>query len=132
MLIVKNGRGKMVATSREYMASQIRVLREKKGISAKELADTLGNSVKTVHAWERGQGQPDADKLVAICNALSVDISDFYDPSLIADCPRRIDARSDELITLFEQMDRDSRDALMLVAQGLVCVSQGAGAGRGL
>lgn len=122
----------MVATSREYMASQIRVLREKKGISAKELADTLGNSVKTVHAWERGQGQPDADKLVAICNALSVDISDFYDPSLIADCPRRIDARSDELITLFEQMDRDSRDALMLVAQGLVCVSQGAGAGRGL
>lgn len=117
----------MIATSREYMASQIRAIREKRGISAKELADAIGNSVKTVHAWERGLGQPDADKLVQICNVLKVDVSAFYDPSLVGSKSADYeDPRTHELTELFNAMTEESRDALVVVARALACSSQGA------
>ena len=117
----------MIVTSREYMASQIRAIRERRGVSAKELADAIGNSVKTVHAWERGLGQPDADKLVQICNVLKVDVSDFYDPALVGSRATNYkDERTLELTELFNSMEPESRDALMVVARALACASQGA------
>lgn len=116
----------MIATSREYMALQIKRLREARGVSAQDLADRLGNSVKTVHAWERGQGQPDADKLVQICRALDAEISDFYDPALVGSrASASTDPRTSELAQLFNAMGPEQRDALMLVARAL-CGSQGA------
>lgn len=106
------------------MASQIKALRKSRGISAGELADALGNSVKAVHAWEHGQGQPDADKLVAICQALSANISDFYDPALVGNESNAVvDAKERELLSLFVKMDSKSRDALIFVARSLARTS---------
>ena len=44
----------------------IRVLREKKQITQKELAQILGVSDKTISKWENGLSVPDSDMLIAI------------------------------------------------------------------
>lgn len=116
-------------TTRDYMASMIREFRKAKGLTTEELGELVGRSKSAVEAWEIGRTQPDADKLIELCRVLDVDIPDFFGPSL----SRKRGAGDDgakELIDLYQSMDRESRNALMLVARGLACALQGAGAGR--
>lgn len=63
---------------REQIAENIRKFRKQKGMSADEVGKIVGKSGKTISAWERGQGQPDADELVSLCLLFGVGISDFY------------------------------------------------------
>ena len=41
-----------------------RKAREEAGIKAEQAAVSLGVSITTLYAWERGETSPDADKLV--------------------------------------------------------------------
>lgn len=116
-------------TTRDYMASMIREFRKAKGMTTEELGELVGRSKSAVESWEVGRTQPDADKLIELCRVLDVDIPDFFGPSISNKrCEQDDDVKN--LVNLYGVMDRDSRDALMLVAKGLACVSQGAGAGR--
>ena len=53
----------------------IRVLREKKQITQKELAQILGVCDKTISKWENGLSVPDSDMLIAISEALETSVS---------------------------------------------------------
>ncbi len=52
----------------------IRILRQEKELTQKELADTLHISDKTVSKWERGLGCPDISLLAALAEIFSIDI----------------------------------------------------------
>lgn len=108
---------------RDYMASMIREFRKSKGLSTEELGELVGRSRSAVESWESGRTQPDADKLIELCRVLEVDIPDFFGPSISGKQSESDDTR--ELVRLYNAMDQPSRDALMLVARGLVCGSQG-------
>ena len=45
---------------------QIKLLRQSKGLTQRDLADTLYISYQAVSNWERHQSQPTADMLLAI------------------------------------------------------------------
>lgn len=55
----------------------IKNLREKKGLTQKELADTLGVSSKAVSKWETAKGLPDISLIEPLANALSVSVMEL-------------------------------------------------------
>ena len=57
---------------------QIRVVREKCGITQAKLAEKIGVNQKAVSQWERGDTNPSADKLPAIAATLGCTIDDLF------------------------------------------------------
>ena len=58
-------------------SNNLLTLRERKGISRKELAGILGVTVQTYGAYENGKREPNLDKLIKIAAALHVSIDDL-------------------------------------------------------
>lgn len=67
-------------------SERIRILREEKGLTQKELAKILNSSPSKVSMWERGERDPVSDDLTRISEYFSVTtdyllgISDIRDP----------------------------------------------------
>lgn len=60
-------------------ASRLRELRRKKGLTQREVADTLGFSEKTVSKWECGAGVPDIDTLFRLAELFSVGLASLFE-----------------------------------------------------
>lgn len=58
-------------------ADAIRTLREKAGLTQKQLADGLCISDKTISKWETGRGLPDVSLLAPLAAALGVSVSEL-------------------------------------------------------
>lgn len=56
----------------------IKKLREKRGITQKELADKIGVSDKTVSKWETGRGLPDIGIIEDLSATLNVSLSELF------------------------------------------------------
>lgn len=64
---------------RQILAAKLREYRELNGFTTRQVGEAIGKSEKTISAWERGRGQPDADMLLAICTLYNIkDIGVFY------------------------------------------------------
>ena len=61
----------------------IKNLREKKGITQTQLADTLGVSSKAVSKWETAKGLPDITLIEPLAKALSVSIMELMSGSAV-------------------------------------------------
>lgn len=61
----------MVEPSKAF-ASQLRSLREARGLSVRALADSVGVSKVTIWKWERGDNEPRARMATALARALDV------------------------------------------------------------
>lgn len=99
--------------------------RKAKGWSQQDLADRLGVAQSNVARMETTDVDIKASTLMNLSSTLGVTISyilgyGFDDSDLVESDPSTF-----ELIRLYNAMDQPSRDALMLVARGLVCGSQG-------
>ena len=111
--------------TRDYMAMMIREFRKAKGYSTEELGMLVGRSKSAIESWEVGRSQPDADKLLELCDVLGVDIPDFFGPSM-SNTQKVLEADEAELVALFRTMDLQSRSAFMVVARSMAYSSQGA------
>lgn len=61
-----------------YITGQIiKNLRERKGLTQAQLADTLGVSSKAVSKWETAKGLPDISLIEPLANALSVSVMEL-------------------------------------------------------
>ena len=61
-----------------YLTGQtIKNLRERKGLTQAQLADTLGVSSKAVSKWETAKGLPDISLIEPLANALSVSVMEL-------------------------------------------------------
>lgn len=67
------------------IGNRIRQYREKKKLTQKQLADTIGVSNSRVSNWEKGINRPDADIIADICRALDVSPSVLLDVRLSTD-----------------------------------------------
>ena len=56
----------------------IRTLREKKGITQKELAEIICVSDKTVSKWETNKGLPDIGIIEELAKALRVSLAELF------------------------------------------------------
>ena len=69
------------------ISENIRLLREERKISQKELAEILGVSNKTVSKWETGAGLPDINIIVPLSQALGVSTDEILKERPITDTP---------------------------------------------
>ncbi len=62
----------------QYVTGEtIRSLREKKGYTQKQLAETISVSDKTISKWETGKGLPDISLLTPLAGALGVSVAEL-------------------------------------------------------
>lgn len=102
--------------TRENMAKKLKEARLNAGLTAREVAARLGNSDKTVHAWENMHGQPDADMLVKLCEIYDVGIQFFF----FEDLPelQRTD-EEDSLLAVFRSLNAEGREKVLAYAEDL-------------
>lgn len=100
--------------------------RKAKGWTQAELADRIGVAQAAVARWETGDIDIKSSSLVQLSSTLGVTISYILGYDLDDSGMVDLDPRSSELIGIYNKLDNESRDALMVVARALACASQGA------
>jgi transcriptional regulator with XRE-family HTH domain len=83
--------------AKELMATNVSVLRAKRGLSQSALAERTGLSRATISNIERGEGSASIDVADRIADGLGVELHELFVRSLGADV-----ANEDELIALAE------------------------------
>lgn len=66
----------------------IRTLREKRGLTQKELGERIGVSDKAVSKWETGRGLPDITLLEGLAVALGVSVAELLAGEHVVNCNR--------------------------------------------
>ena len=59
--------------------TEIKILREKAGMTQAQLAEKMGTSQGAVALWETGARMPRADKLPKLAEILGCSIADLFD-----------------------------------------------------
>jgi len=54
------------------IAKLLKKYREAAGLTLRQVEELTGKSYKTVCAWEKGRGQPDADMFLKLCDVYNV------------------------------------------------------------
>ena len=62
-----------------FIGSDLRMIRESKGITRKEMSKEMYISEETIRRIEKGENDPRLSTLVPICNYLDIDINDVVD-----------------------------------------------------
>lgn len=99
--------------------SDLRQMREKAGLSVRELARQIGESHTNVSYWERSGQLPRSDKLVAIAKALGVSVEEL----LGVPGPRRGASPAGKARQLFEavsQLPRRQQQKIIEVVEALI------------
>ena len=98
---------------RDRIAANIKMYRKAAGLSVDDVGKAIGKSGKTISAWEVGRGQPDADETVLLCRVLDIELDDLYGNNSTPDNQLK------ELVELFEEIDENDREILLVLAQAL-------------
>ncbi len=65
--------------TRLKIAELLKEYREAAGLTVRQVEELTGKSYKTVSAWEKGRGQPDADMFLKLCEVYNVEsVSVFF------------------------------------------------------
>jgi transcriptional regulator with XRE-family HTH domain len=100
-------------------ATQLRTLRERAGLSVRELARQIDESHTNVSYWERSGQIPRSDKLAAIAKAIGVTVEDLLGEPR----PRRTAAPGGRAGRVFEavsRLPRRQQDKIVDVVEALV------------
>lgn len=91
------------------------------------MGERLGVTQQQIARWEKADGDIKSAALVKIAKALGVTVAYLLGVDVDDDGKLTFrDDRTTELDELFNSMEPESRDALMVVARALACASQGA------
>lgn len=75
---------------RARLGARLRALRRARGFTQERLAERAGLSYKFVGEIERGQGNPTLATLVALAEALDVDVVDLFGPAETRQAPLEV------------------------------------------
>ncbi len=67
------------------MGASIRIIRQSKKITAKQIAQRIGVTEAAMTAYERGERKIPVERLIAICKILGITIEDLYQERGIED-----------------------------------------------
>lgn len=103
------------------MDFQIKEARENAGFSQKELAELIGVAPSTLNGYESGKHDPKSDLLVKIAAACHV-TTDYLlchasQKQKTAPWPEGQDARLDEIIGIYHDVNEEGKDQMLLQAQ---------------
>ena len=106
----------------EYTRFENKKAREKAGLMQADLASKIGvKSAGVISNWETDKSKPDADKIVALCEALDVSCSyllDYYGATEVSSVEM-------QLLKEFRELNEEGQDALFkylryLISEGYI------------
>lgn len=98
------------------MRTRLKDARNASGLNQKEAAARLGVSIGTYRNWEQGRVVMNGEQLVSAARLFNTNV----DYLLMTDSPdAALDESSDELLGLFDSMNSEGRDVLLVVARAL-------------
>lgn len=93
----------------------IAAVRKDRGLTQRQLADTLGISDKTVSKWECGNGLPEVGLMLPLCEALSIGVNELLAGERLSDAAYRKKAE-ETIMELMLERKRSKRVILLSVA----------------
>ncbi|MCH5340015.1 MAG: helix-turn-helix transcriptional regulator [Acetatifactor sp.] len=86
-------------------------LRKEKGLTQRELAETVGVSDKTISKWECGNGMPEMSMLMPLCRVLGINVNELLSGERLSDdsYSRKAEENIMNLIQEKEESKRQSK-----------------------
>lgn len=102
----------------------IAALRKEKGMTQKELADTLSISDRTVSRWETGIGMPEVSLMLPLCAELGITVNELLMAERIPDTEK--ERSSDELmLELVTERENNRKKVILALITGGITVGAG-------
>ena len=86
---------------------QLRLCRQKAGLSMREVAKRIHKTAATISKWESGETTPYGDTLLMLCKIYNVDITAFY--GVATPQSIRITPAETRLIELYRNATKDAK-----------------------
>lgn len=67
----------MKGDSHKMLSKNLKIFRERKGLTQENVAETLNVVRQTISKWEKGISVPDADMLIRLAEVLDVSVSEL-------------------------------------------------------
>jgi len=100
---------------KQYIANAFKKARENARLKRKEVADILGNSEKTVSAWENSRGQPDIETLYKLCDIYKISgIDELFNHSIDG---FELKPEEKDLINIYRQLTTNSKQIVMTLSE---------------
>lgn len=99
-------------------ALRLALLRSQKGVSARDMSLSLGQSPGYINAIENEKAFPTMEKFFYICEFLGVTPQEFFDFS--PHPPEKLDTLTEKI----KHLSRDQLDALTIIVDGLTAASK--------
>lgn len=110
----------MEQTSKAYMGQVIRELRNSRDMKSDELAILLNKSAGTVTAWERGETEPDSERIMMMCEIFDVEPSVFFRSRRLPEITGFEASKINALNECYVRMNETQRTAVLGVARAMV------------
>lgn len=101
------------------LSDNLKILRQKSGMSQRELAEKVGVSTSCVSKWESGHMLPQDEKLKAISSALGIskrELSPAKGPKSTPKAASPLEKDEKKLLSTFRGLDEFGKRAVLLVA----------------
>ena len=100
--------------NKQDLALRLARLREKKGVSARDMSLSLGQNQSYINNIETGRAKPSLDGIFYICEYLNITPSEFFD--LESKNPSKLD----EIIKYMKRLDDEQLQAIEVIVKGLI------------
>lgn len=99
------------------MKTRLKDARKAAGYSQKDAAEAFAVSIGTYRNWEQGRVVMNGEQLMGAAKLFSTDV----DYLLMMDMPETsTEEQGDELVSIYSALSEDGREALLIVARGLL------------
>jgi transcriptional regulator with XRE-family HTH domain len=108
---------------REQLANKLKYFREQAEMTIYEVGEKVGKSGKTISAWEKGRGQPDADMLLTLCHLYKIDsIAKLYGET--SPSPAVLSSSELTLIQTFRKLNEEGQEKVIAYVYDLERIGQ--------
>ena len=104
---MKNIKQDETKTMSKTLPLQLKVCREKSGLSMREVAKRINKTAATICKWESGEVTPYGDMLLKLCELYGVDITTFF--GLETENKMRLTSHEMEIINLYRNATRHAQ-----------------------
>lgn len=116
-MLVKGGKSVEQIKIGKFIAEE----RKAKGLTQRQLADTLSISDKTVSKWECGKGLPEVSLMLPLCETLNITVNDLLSGERVSEVDYQKKAEENMMDLMKENQENKKRMALSVIC-GMITI----------
>ncbi|MCH5163164.1 MAG: helix-turn-helix transcriptional regulator [Clostridiales bacterium] len=102
----------------------IKDCRKEKGLTQRELAEKLNISEKTVSKWETGNGLPEVDLMLPLCELLEISVNELLSGEKL-DEKQYVEKAEKNMISLIEEKAESKKKLILAVIVAVITLAAG-------